>query len=309
MCPRCIDLAQSEPILAIRTIGPTENVALADRVRNVDTMQIFTACFSRLTRSARVCGYSAVVESDDFALPHCAHVVYNGFMTANDDHNFSEALRRAIRDARYTQAKLAERLGTDASQVSRWVNGKAEPHPSTIGAMENILQADLSRAMRESTTKYELYVSTPIASLDDDAMIADHNDKVKLVADSIQSTATSFYWPGETIRSESDLPAADLATERNMKIFHNCRALLYLQFSHSVQPSSALIELGLALGRKMETTIVIDSSIVRPLIFSGLERIAAKLAFLPDTRIYTVDSAAEAANLITRNGREILGLA
>jgi hypothetical protein len=94
-----------------------------------------------------------------------------------------------------------------------------------------------------------------------------------------------------------------------MKDLVNCPAYLYLQFAEIVGPSSALVELGFALGRKMKITIIVKKGLTSPYMLRGFGAVAAKLNFLPHARIYEVDSADDAACLIASNGRELLGLA
>jgi hypothetical protein len=87
-----------------------------------------------------------------------------------------------------------------------------------------------------------------------------------------------------------------------------CPAFLYLQFAEVVGPSSALVELGFALGRKMKVTIIFKKGLTDLYLLRGFEGVAARFPFLPDTRIYEVESADSAAALIAENGREMLGL-
>ena len=101
----------------------------------------------------------------------------------------------------------------------------------------------------------------------------------------------------------------DIATERNMTALFSCPAYLYLQFTEVMGPSSAFVELGFALGRKMKVTIIVQKGLTSPYMLRGFGAVAAKLKFLPEVRIYTeVESPDEAASLISSNGRELLGL-
>jgi hypothetical protein len=75
-----------------------------------------------------------------------------------------------------------------------------------------------------------------------------------------------------------------------------------------VHPSSSLIELGCALGRRLKTTIIMQADLHQPFMLDGFGAVAASLSFLPKARVYTVRSVEHACDLITRNGRELLGL-
>lgn len=220
---------------------------------------------------------------------------------------FGTALKAAIVAADYSQAQLARELGIDPGQVSRWANDKAIPHRKTVSDIEIILKADLLASLSASVPGHELYISAPITGLRADDIGA-HNALVAEVASAAREHVNSLYWPGEEIRAVSDLAAADIATERNMKALEHCTALLYVQFLEVVHPSSALIELGCALGRRMKTTIIIGADLHHPFMLEGFGAVAASLGFLPQARIYMVNSVNDACDRIRRNGRELLGL-
>jgi transcriptional regulator with XRE-family HTH domain len=228
-------------------------------------------------------------------------------MATQGQASFGDALRRAIQTARSTQADLARRLHIDPGQVSRWTNNKAVPHVETVRRIEQILGISLINSFTASTPDYELYISAPITGLGS-ADILKHHDAVADVVTAVGQHVNSVYWPGEQIRSHTDLVAADLATERNMKVLANCAAYLYLQFADIVHPSSALVELGFALGRRLKTTLIVKSELPSPYMLNGFGAVAASLNFLPKARIYTVKSADEAVALVAKNGRELLGL-
>jgi transcriptional regulator with XRE-family HTH domain len=228
-------------------------------------------------------------------------------MAAQGNATFGEALKQAIKAARSNQARLAEALDIDPGQVSRWVNNKAVPHAETVGRIEEFLDADLSDPFSASLPDNELYVSAPISGLGKRG-ITEHHDAVAQVVQAIRHHVNSLYWPGESIKRAADLVAPDIATERNMKVLARCSALLYLQFAEITGPSSALIELGYALGHRTKTTIIMKSDVREPYMLDGFGGVAARLNSLPQARLYKVHSVEEAFTLIDRNGRELLGL-
>ena len=228
-------------------------------------------------------------------------------MDAQGRSTFGKALRAAISAARYSQAGLAKELHIDAGQVSRWVNGKAIPHSETLAKIEAILGADLTTAFAASRPEYELYVTAPITGLKVEE-IAAHNALVNEVVKAASKHVNSLYWPGEEIRSGDDQTAPDIATERNMQVLKNSSALLYLQFMEIVRPTSALIELGCALGWRLKTTVIIQAGLNQPFMLNNFGSVAATLDFLPKARVYAVKSVGDACDLITKNGRELLGL-
>jgi transcriptional regulator with XRE-family HTH domain len=221
--------------------------------------------------------------------------------------SFGKALYRAIQEARSSQADLARQLKTNPGQVSRWVNNRCVPHAPTVRKIEQILGVNLTESFTASTPEYELYISAPITGLEKE-YIATHHDAVAQVVDAASQYVNGVYWPGKGIRAIADLRAADIATEQRMTALAKCSSYLYLQFNEIVRPTSALVEFGFALGKRLKTTLIIKRDLHNPYMLEGFGAVAARLPFLPDARIYPVSSAEDAAALITRNGRELFGL-
>lgn len=228
-------------------------------------------------------------------------------MDAQGRTTFGKALKAAISAAGYSQAGLARELVIDAGQVSRWVNGKAIPYSETVAKIEQVLGTDLSASFAASKPDYELYVAAPISGLKPEE-IGPHNAAVNAVVKAASAQVNSLYWPGEEIQGISDFTAPDIATERNLQVLQRSAALLYLQFMEIVRPSSALIELGCALGWRLKTTVIMQAGLNEPFMLENFGAVAATLDFLPKARVYKVKSVGDACDLITRNGRELLGL-
>jgi transcriptional regulator with XRE-family HTH domain len=230
---------------------------------------------------------------------------------AQEEATFQSALRQALRNKRMNQADLAREIPIDPSQVNRWVTGKAFPHIKNLHRVEEVLEVDLSQPFSESTPDHELFVSAPISGIAAE-MVPHHHDAVAKVVEAARQHVNGLIWPGERIVTAANrhAAAADIATERNMTALFGCPAYLYLQFAEVLGPSSAYVELGFALGRKMKVTIIVQKGLTSPYMLRGFGAVAAKLKFLPEARIYTeVESPDEAASLIASNGRDLLGLA
>jgi transcriptional regulator with XRE-family HTH domain len=229
-------------------------------------------------------------------------------MPPQEHATFGERLRAALEAAGgMKQVDLARALHMDASQVNRWVHNKSRPVLGTVQEIDQILGSSLATELPRLAPEYELFVSAPITGLAEGQMAA-HHDKVARVVDAAQQHVNGLYWPGQDIRSADDLRAADLATEHNFQALDKCPAFLYLQFANIVHPSSALVEFGFALGRKMKTTFIIEYGLSTPYMLYGFRSVASNLSFLPNARIYPVNSVDEAVTLIARDGRELLGL-
>lgn len=230
-------------------------------------------------------------------------------MPSQEGTGFADALRRAMQKAHMNQAELARQLNVDPSRVNRWVNGKAVPHIDTVGRIGIILETDLSDSFARSTPDYELFVSAPISGIAKEEVPDHHTSVAKVVAAAAQHV-NNVVWPGEQITTAAvrRAAAADIVTERNMQALYSCSAYLYLQFAEVIGPTSAFVELGFALGRKIKVTIIVKEGLTTPYMLRGFGAVAAELKFLPKARIYDVASADEAASLIASSGRELLGL-
>jgi transcriptional regulator with XRE-family HTH domain len=233
-------------------------------------------------------------------------------MASQQDTTFGDALKQALVDAGQKPAWLARELPADASQVSRWINGKSRPVPEMLHSINELLGVDLSEAYQRSLLadersmpKYDLFVSTPIYGLQD-AEIQAHRDDVAKVVAAGEKVVGRVYWSGEEVKSWHDRGAADLATETSLRALARCRAYLYVQFAPMEYPSGALVELGIALGRKLKTTMIIKKDLRRPYMFQGFAGVAEKLEFLPETHVYDVNDADEAVRLIEHDGPQLL---
>lgn len=234
---------------------------------------------------------------------------YDARMATQDPkRSFGQALRAAIRAAGSSQAKLARDLNIDPGQVSRWANDKSVPFRETVNRIEAVLGTSLVEAFASAVPDYELFVSAPIIGLAADR-VADHHDAVATVVEAAREHVNNVYWPGQNVKALQDLVAPDLATERNLKVLANCPAFLYVQFDEIVHPSSALVEIGIALGRRAKTTFILRQGVQGPFMLKGFTGVAASLSFLPKAHVYWIESPEEAAELLRKNGRELLGLA
>jgi transcriptional regulator with XRE-family HTH domain len=230
-------------------------------------------------------------------------------MGTQEQSSFGGALRQALDAAEISQAKLARELRVDASQVNRWIHDKAFPQIDNLHRIEKLLGVDLSAAFNKHKPAYELFVSAPISGLADED-IPEHHNAVAKVVDAARPHVNGLTWPGERIETVSDrrYAAANLVTKQNMTDLYNCPAFLYLQFAEVIGPSSALVELGFALGRKMKVTVIFKKGLTSPYMLRGFGAVSAKLSFLPDAEVYEEESVESAAALIGNNGRELLGL-
>ena len=218
---------------------------------------------------------------------------------------FGEALRAALQSSGMTQTRLARDLHIDAGQVSRWINDKALPQQAIIQRISHILDTDLSQRYTANVHQYQLYVSSPDDGLEP-SDIQSHQKAVLEVVSVAQEQVNSLFWSTKDLVTPPY--ASDLITERNLDVLVRCDGFLYLQFEETARPSSALIELGIALGRRLKTTVIVGKTITLPYLLEGFAGVASESSYLPRTRIYKVDSPQDACTLLKNNGRELFGL-
>jgi transcriptional regulator with XRE-family HTH domain len=220
---------------------------------------------------------------------------------------FGDALRQGMLAERMSQADLAKATKVHPSQVNRWVHGRAMPGMENICKLEKLLKIDLSKVLANPTREYELFVAAPEGGLNSED-VADHHADVAKVLRAARKHVRGIYWPSEEDKTAADRTyKAAVRTEQNLRVLNGCPALLYLQFAAVVNPSSAYIELGYALGRKMKLTIMVKGGLMVPYM---LRDFGAVRVGLREVGIFpNIASADEAAELIASNGRELLGLA
>lgn len=219
---------------------------------------------------------------------------------------FAGALHHALVAERMSQAALAKALKVHPSQVNRWVHGRAMPGMENLRTLEKLLKIDLSKVLTNPTRKYELFVAAPEGGLNPED-VADHHADVAKVLRAAREQVNGIYWPSEEDKTAADRTyKAALRTDQNLRVLNGCPALIYLQFANVVNPSSAYIELGYALGRKVKLTIMVKRGLMLPYMLHDFGAVGVGLR---EVRIFpNIASADEAAAMIASNGRELLGL-
>lgn len=206
-------------------------------------------------------------------------------MSAQDDASLGGHLQRAIKHKGWTQSQLAREIHIDPSRVSLWVRNLAVPTPQHLALIDEKLGSTLVAMWSATSRGVDLYVSAPISGIDH-SEIAAHNEKVASVVDVVRKYVPNVYWPGERILSYSELAEADITTEDNMKVLGDASALLYLQFADIIHPTGALIELGIALGRPIRTTVIVAPKLPTPYMLDVLPAVGVQKNFLPKARVY-----------------------
>jgi transcriptional regulator with XRE-family HTH domain len=227
--------------------------------------------------------------------------------TQDSARSFGDALHEALAVAKLKQSELAKKLSIDEGQVSRWVHNHSAPSAAHLESIEQLLGEKLVYSASSGPAEYELYIAAPVTALPMSS-VESHHDAVRQVVDTLQKHVAPLYWPGRDVRSLDDQWAPNLAARRDLRALCNSKAFLYLQFEDTVAPSSAMVELGIALGRRTKTTIIIGRDVKMPYMFEGFEGVAERLPQMPSAQIHHVASVEAACHLIDLNGRALLGL-
>lgn len=152
---------------------------------------------------------------------------------------------------------------------------------------------------------YRVFLSTPMAALADDYQ-ADHS-AARTLFDRLTDLTPPVYWAGEQIESADDFEAPDIATEKNFAALSVASAVVYLQLRELTHPTSALVELGIALASRKPVTVFAPSEDCLPYALRHFEAVSDKAGF-GRFRFYSTPTADEAVRLLMLHGPELLGL-
>jgi transcriptional regulator with XRE-family HTH domain len=227
-------------------------------------------------------------------------------MAAQGRARFHVTLKAALGD--HKQVWLADRLGVSETTVSRWMTDKTRPlREQAAKAAELLGEPEVLEVFDATKAPYELYLASPISGLRS-TEVAAHRDAIEMIATEAETVTNGVYWPGRDIHSKTELAAADIVTRDNLEVLRHCHGLLYVQLADVTHPTGALVELGIALGRQIKTTVMIKRGVPLPFMLRNFEGVAARSPIMPDARVDFVDTAEDVVALIKRNGREIFGL-
>ena len=242
----------------------------------------------------------------------CIHVQYLADMA---DHALSSALKEAMKSEGLTQNALAVKAGVDPSLISRYLSGEvSQPTPDVLEKLGAVLSTDLTGLTNAEDDVHDVFVASPINGLSSTARVAHLSEISQIVAD-ISSQLGSVYWPGDMFRSEDgSFPRAvpafaeDLFYSRNVDALRRAKSFLYLQFAPVKGPSSASVELGLAIGWKKPTVAIVQEDFDAPNILKGLQGVTATRNHMQQAHVYDVATKEYAVDLLRNDGRHLLQL-
>lgn len=215
-------------------------------------------------------------------------------------------LRQWLTLAHMTQAELARHLHVDPGQVSRWCTEKAPlryEYATTIVEIlrERGVQAELPQPGAR------VFLSTPMAALDPDDYKRDR-DAASSVYEQLCRIASPVYWGAAQIASAEEFEAPDLAVEQNLAALDASDAFVYLQLRELTRPTSAHVEIGMAIASKKPVTVFAPSEDDLPYVLRQFEAISGRAGFGGRFRFYSIRSAADASRLLTIHGPQLIGL-
>lgn len=220
-----------------------------------------------------------------------------------------QALREAIARDKQKHYQFAKRMGITSPQLSKYINGRqawtldlAKKFDQQLGGTE------MADAFVRLTQRIDIYISSPITGLADESIPIAHEQTGTLV-DFLRNEGYSVQWPGERIPTIDKLIDPTVATTDNIRDIVRARAVVYVQFNEVIHPSGALIELGIALGRKMRTTVLALEGLQLPFMLrNGFDGVAGASPDLPDARIRQFRSMDDAVRQIRNTGPAFFGL-
>ncbi|WP_390178718.1 transcriptional regulator [Microbacterium sp. MTN4-26] len=220
-----------------------------------------------------------------------------------------ERLRSALATRKKKQSALASELGMSAPRLSKFVNGHQPWTEDLARQIDNSLGGtEFSDALKRMRQRFDLYLATPITGVAEEAIPRAHS-AVNVLYEALVENGYSVHWPGRAITSIDQLIAPSIATASNIRNLVNSQALVYVQLEEVVKPSGALVELGIALGRKMRTTVIARSGLHLPFMLSnGFDGVANASPELPDAKIHVFSTTEEALRQIGNTGPAFFGL-
>jgi transcriptional regulator with XRE-family HTH domain len=211
-----------------------------------------------------------------------------------------DELRRALGEARMTQADLARETHFTPVTVHRWATGKAPLRGSTAEAVAAILRAHGVAVGLAPDCR--VFLASPMAALDPAGYEQARAD-AEAVHAALARVAGPVYWPAGGIGSAAGFEAPDLATARNLAALHACEAFVYLQVGRLDRPTSCHIELGWALALGKPVTVLAPSEEDLPYMLRRYEIVAGR-----DGGWYRFHPVGDALRLLDIHGAELLGL-
>ena len=208
-----------------------------------------------------------------------------------------------------TQEELGSAIYKSPTTISRWETGKVEPSIEDAEYLDNTISTSLMsqpKYQSKSLPEYEIFVSTPMASIPEENFTNSHKEIRTIVNQIRQVCKCEVYWAGDEVTSSNSFEIPDEGTERNLNVLKTVKAYVFI-YVGEVYPGSSgsLIELGIALGLKMPVTILVSKLSMLPyMIEEGFPRVAERTGF-ERVRIYQVESTNEALEYIRKYGEDL----
>jgi len=215
-------------------------------------------------------------------------------------------LRQWLSAAGMTQSALASILHVDATQVSRWCNGRAVPRDDYRKRIEEVFQ-DRGININFPTTEISVFFSTPMAALCSEEYEQDRS-AAQTVYEALCRVAPPVFWAASHIASTEAFEVSDIAAEKNLAALEDADAFVYLQLRELSRVTSSLVETGIALATRKPVTIFGLSEDHLPYILRGFGAVVDRVPFGGHYRFYKIGSPLEVVRLLTIHGRELLGL-
>jgi hypothetical protein len=190
--------------------------------------------------------------------------------------------------------------------LTRGIDKGAEQRFQEMSAGKVILEAPTKGAEGGKMVKYQydLFVSAPMAS-QDDAARKTYNDRIKAIVDKIKAeTQFSAYFAGYEHDATSDDDIPELALKHNVRRMRASK--LYMFVYTQYEPTSAFIELGMALALCKPSIWFVKKGVRQPYLMRGYQ--AGGREGLPQIKVYEIDDLEEIAQYVGIHGTELFDI-
>ncbi|MEU5548855.1 hypothetical protein ABZ738_03715 [Micromonospora sp. NPDC047793] len=189
---------------------------------------------------------------------------------------------------------LAGQGGAVAVAVVSFLAGVA-----VTGATVAVVATVRRRSLAGDGPEFDVFVSTPMASLPKSEYPAHRRQIMTLIREIEQRAGLSCYYAGRDRPEIADFPAVDLGFRDELRaLTHSRHFLLVLPVSN---PSSALVEAGVAIALRTPSIYFRHTSAVLPFLLRGAAN--SNHPDIPRIRVYEYADFSELATLVRVNGK------
>ncbi|MFO1462060.1 MAG: toll/interleukin-1 receptor domain-containing protein [Verrucomicrobiota bacterium] len=177
------------------------------------------------------------------------------------------------------------------------------PDPAAVRTQVEAFVRDATTLATEPLRpKYDLFLATPMAALDDEAAYARQREDVATVSAAFQDACgfKSIFFAGKNIATIAEFDPENLSLDEDLSALESSR--YFALMLPKKLPSSALFEAGIALALRKPSAYFVTSRDVLPFLMKQVDATPRAA-----TRIFVENTASEIAKLIRKSGLRVFG--